>query len=349
MKKWLVIALVLLLFGGLVGYRAYEQHLEQMVEPEEDIPAVELVRLEDRVFEETLRLTADIAPGSKAAVVARVEGRTILDVFVSEGDSVRKGDILATLDESVVSQQIAEAQSAYATARADYERYKALYDEEVISRQKLEHAQKAHVQARTALEQVRILKGYHRIESPVDGVVARRNIDPGDTSSSGMAAFIIFNQDRVKVSGGVPERSFALVRPGLKATVMLDALPEKRFQAEVSRVSPTLDPVTRRGAVEVELPSEGLVKPGMFARVEIRLGERTAPALPRDAIERLAGTGNFVCYVLEGDRARLRNIGTGLEQGEWVEITSGIEEEEAVVATVSRRVNDGAKVRVIER
>ncbi|MGC9372291.1 MAG: efflux RND transporter periplasmic adaptor subunit [Thermovirgaceae bacterium] len=349
MKKWLVITLILLLFGGLVGYRAYQQHLEQQVEPEEDLPAVALTRLKERTIEETTRFTAGVEPESKAAVVARVEGRTVLRVLVDEGDVVDAGDLMAVLDESVVNQQIAEARSAYGTAKADYERYKALYEDEVISRQRLDHARQAFVQARTALEQVRILEGYHSIKAPVAGTVAQRNIDPGDTSSSRMAAFLIFQQERVKVYGGVTERAFTAIKKGQPATVTLDAIPDKKFEAAVSRVSPTLDPATRTGTVEVKLASEGVIKPGMFARVEIRLGERNVQVLAADAIERLAGTGGYICYVLEGDRAVLRNIETGAARGEWVEIVSGLGPEDDVIATLSRKIVDGAKVRVIEQ
>jgi RND family efflux transporter MFP subunit len=153
----------------------------------------------------------------------------------------------------------------------------------------------------------------------------------------------------VKVSGGVTERAFTSVKKGQPATVTLDALPGKTFEASVSRVSSTLDPVTRTGTVEVKLPSEGIIKPGMFARVEIQLGERTAWVLPRDAIQRLAGTGKYVCYVLQGDETSLRNIDVGKEQGEWVEIVSGLGPEDDVIATLSRKIVDGAKVRVIEQ
>ena len=349
MKKWLIIVAVFALFGGLAGYRAYQQHLLQTIEPEEDLPVVELVRLQDVVFRENVRFTADVEPQSKAAVVIRVDGRIVLRVFVEEGDHVEEGAPLAVVDEKLVNQQLAEAISTYETAKADYERYSALYEEEVISRQQLEYAERTYVSAKTALEQVRIFKGYHRVEAPVSGVIARRNIDPGDVSNSSMVAFIISLQDKVKVSGGMPERAFVSVRKGQKAVVTVDALPGKRFEAEVTNVSPTVDPATRRGTVEVMLPSEGILKPGMFARVEILLGEKTAPALPRDAIIRLSGTGNYVCYVLDDDRARLRNIETGLEQGEWVEITSGLERDDNVIASLSRRIGDGVKVRVNER
>lgn len=349
MKKWLLITLILLLFGGLVGYRAYQQYLSQQVEPAEDLPAVELTHLQQQAILETATFTANVEPASKAAVVARFDGRTVLRVLVEEGDAVQEGELMALLDQSVVNQQIAEARSAYETAKADYERYKALYEEEVISRQRLDHARQAYVQARTALEQVRILEGYHRIEAPVAGTVAQRNIDPGDTSSSRMAAFVIFQQERVKVSGGVTERAFTAIKKGQPALVTLDAIPGKKIEAKVSRVSPTLDPVTRTGMVEVELDSEGVIKPGMFARVEILLRERRAWVLPRGAIEQLGGTGEYVCYVLRGDRAILQNIKTGAAQGEWVEIVAGVERDEDIIATLSRRVVDGAKVRVIEQ
>jgi RND family efflux transporter MFP subunit len=186
---------------------------------------------------------------------------------------------------------------------------------------------------------------YHKITAPVDGVISKRFIDPGDTMSQ-QPAFLINKQDILEASGNVPAREFIKLETGQEASVTVDAASEKKFTGRVSRLSPMIDPATRTGEVIVDLSSEGILKPGMFARVEIVTGSHEALALPRDVVRRVSGTGNFRVYLLSGDVAEERIVSVGSREKNLVEIEEGLKMGDLVISTLSDKVRDGASVEV---
>lgn len=358
MKKFAVLLLFIALFGGLILYRRHEMKSLPGGHAEPEPLTVETVTLRPVDFEEILYFTANIESEETAAVVTKVPGRTVLQVFVHEGDSVKKGDPLATLDDSLLRQQILQGKGAlgkasvYAsTAGAEYRRMAELYKEKVISLRQFEQAEgeskgaaRQVQEAKAALGQLQIMMGYHRMESPIDGVVLARNINPGDTSSQG-PAFLLSRQEKVKISGSVPEKAYSSVQLGQNVTVEVDALPSRTFSGRVSRIFPFLDPAARTGKVEVLLSSEGLLVPGMFARVTLSTGSHEGFALPREALDTLPGTGETICYVLSEGKAVLRKITPGAEREGLVEVLSGVEPGEPVIAVRSEKIRDGSPVR----
>ncbi|QTX32855.1 efflux RND transporter periplasmic adaptor subunit [Aminithiophilus ramosus] len=377
MKRLLVLLAFVALFVGLILFRGLQER-RLAGEPEESPLPVDVTKVEERLFREIVSFVADIEATERAAVVAKLPGRTVLSVAVDVGDVVRRGDLLATLDDSLLASGLAQAEATLAQAsaalrrasvqeeraRLDFERFARLLEEEVISRQRYDHAkgdyeasaamreeaEKAQARARAALEELRTQMGYHRIESPIDGVVARRDIDPGDSSNLSGPAFVINRQHEVKVRGAVDEKAFVRIARGQRATLSVDALGEAVFEGVVSRLSPALEGATRTGEVEIVLDDGGgRLRPGLFARVRLFLGERRGEALPREALFRLEGTGERACYVADGGRARLRLVETGLEEGDWVEIVGGLSREEAVVMTRSGSLRDGTLLEVSRR
>ncbi|NLD96254.1 MAG: efflux RND transporter periplasmic adaptor subunit [Synergistaceae bacterium] len=362
MKKYLVFFLFLAAFGGLILYRRHET-LSTMTEvPVTEVIPVRTLSPLPTTFEETVSFAANVEPEETAAVVSKVPGRTVLRVHVNEGDYVKQGQKLAEVDDSLLRQQIAQAEAALGKARtyastigADSKRIAALFQENVVSRQQYERmdgeakvAARQVEEARAGLNQLRIMLGYHTLEAPVSGIVLSRTVDPGDTVSQ-LPAFIISRQENVTITGGVPERSYPSVRVGQKVFVTLDAFPGERFEGVVLRIAPALDPGTRTGKVEVLLPSGGRIKPGMFARVSLKLGERQGYAVPLEAVGRLSGSGESICFVVSGDAALLRKISTGAEKGGLVEILSGLEPDEKIVASRSEKIRDGVQVKVTDQ
>lgn len=363
MKKLLWGVLFIAIFTGLILYRRHEtQALSQAAAPP-DILRIEAIAPRRAVFEETVSFSANIEPEEKAAVVAKAQGKTVLKVLVEEGAQVREGQKLAVLDDSLLRQQVLQAEAAVgraasyaATARADYSRMTRLFKQKAVSRQQFDHveaefqgASRQEQEARAALASARILLGYSTVTAPISGILLKRSIDPGDTTGAA-PAFVISRQARVKVTGSVPERLYASVKAGQKVRVRADALPHREFEATVSQVHPSLDPVTRTGKVDVLLDSEGLLKPGMFARVTIAVGEREAWGLPLESIALLPGTGERICYVVSedagGDKAVLRKIETGSEQDNIVEVRSGLASGDRIVAVRSSKLRDGIAIEV---
>ena len=325
-------------------------------------------------FEDTVTFVGNLEAEERASVASKVSDVTVLSVNVDVGDEIKRGDILVEMDDSLNRRQIEEARAAVARAEAaiaqaksrlstvekDYKRYKQLYEEQVISRQQfdqtegqyevekagLDLAQRELKQAQARLEQLLIVKNYHKVAAPVGGVIAERRVDPGDTIKSGDVLLVISRQDNVKIKGPITENDYPKVKLGQPVHVRVDAFPGREFNGKVNRISPVLDPATRTGEVEALIASQGLLKPGMFAPAFIVVGSHEALALPREAVRQLAGTGEWYCFVASDDVAQQRPIKRGAEQGNWIEITEGIGESDLVITTVVRQLSDGVPVEV---
>jgi len=378
--KTIVIAVVALAVVAIVGTRLFNENKTNdqggVVKPIESIK-VSVVKPTVMQFEDIVTFVGGVEPKEAAIVASKVTSNvTVLDVFVDIGDQVKQGQPLARLDDSLTRRQIEEARAAVAAAKAsisqaksqlqttekDYVRYKNLYQEQVISRQqldqiegqyevdkaKLDQSQRQLEQAEAQLRQLQVMMSYHDIVSPVNGVIAERNIDPGDTVGAGSSCFVVSRQETVKIKGTITESDYPKVRLGQLAHVTIDAFPGVSFDGSVSRLSPTLDASTRTANLEVWIPSKGILKPGMFARVEVVVGKHDGIALPKEAVKQLAGTGEWYCFIVGPDKkAKQIFVKRGIETGNLVEIIEGVSAEDRVISPVVRALGEGVPVEVV--
>jgi len=380
--KTIVIAVVALAVVAIVGTRLFNENKTNdqggVVKPIESIK-VSVVKPTVMQFEDIVTFVGGVEPKEAAIVASKVTSNvTVLDVFVDIGDQVKQGQPLARLDDSLTRRQIEEARAAVAAAKAsisqarsqlqttekDYVRYKNLYQEQVISRQqldqiegqyevdkaKLDQSQRQLEQAEAQLRQLQVMMSYHDIVSPVNGVIAERNIDPGDTVGAGTSCFVVSRQETVKIKGTITESDYPKVRLGQLAHVTIDAFPGVSFEGSVSRLSPTLDASTRTANLEVWIPSKGILKPGMFARVEVVVGKHDGIALPKEAVKQLAGTGEWYCFIVGSDgKAKQVFVKRGIESGNLVEIVEGVAESDSVISPVVQALGDGMPVEVVSQ
>jgi len=380
-RRQIIYALVLVaLVGGYMWYTGRpEANNEQKATSVESGAAIKVsvVRPVPMTFEDVAGFVGSVEPEEEAKVISKVGSSvTALEVYVDEGDQVKKGQLLAKLDPSLNQRQIEETRAAVAQARAavvqaksrlqmaerDYARYKGLFEEEVISRQEMDQVENQYEvekagldlaseqlkQAEARLRQLQTVREYHNVVSPVEGVVAERFFDPGDTIAAGGELFIISKQERVKIKGTVTESVYPKIRLGQKATVKVDALGDYSIDASVSRISPVLDEKTRTAVVEVLLESGGMLKPGMFARVDLALGEHLGLGIEREAIKQLPGTSEWYCFVVADGKAKQRFVKIGATSGNMVEITEGLEEGEQIISPLVRAILDGVPVEVVQ-
>ncbi len=325
----------------------------------EKVP-VKTVEARMKTLEKTLRLTADVRPVDEVDVFPKVPGRIIERILVDRGDRVDKGDVLAILEHSTVDAQLREARSALQIARAnkevadkDYDRMVNLYEQKAVARQTLDHIQAQKDQAAAQLEraqavldQILILKEDHTIRAPISGTVTARYLDPGAQSSPGAPIVRITNDSRLKIMTSVSERDFPLIRAGMGCRISVDALPGQVFEGSVALVNPSVNPQSRSGDIEVHLDNrQGLLKPGMFAHLEITLGSVEGIVVPREAVQKMPGTATPFVFAVEGGRAVMKNVETGIEAGTLVQVISGVKEGDHVVITGQNRLKDGTAVR----
>jgi RND family efflux transporter MFP subunit len=210
--------------------------------------------------------------------------------------------------------------------------------------------------ARRELDELNELIKYAQLSAPFDGVVTQRTVDPGDlvrntqtgSSKDGAPLFVITKLDKVRIRVPVPERDTPLVSVGDAAKITLQALPGEVFEGEISRVAGVLDEQTRTMLVEIDLPNpDGRLRPGMFGQATITLAPPgDTLTLPASAV-RYDEQGNSYVYVVNtANQIAIAEIQTGLDNGEHIEITAGLNGNERVVGPLLRRLKAGQKVKV---
>jgi len=324
----------------------------------------------------TLRMTTtgDIRAFAKASVVSEVAG-TIEELRVEMGEPIASGDVIAVVEHAEASAAVRQAEAALQAAKAqvaqaeatlnnkeiEYERIRKLFDDGVASEQTLDDVESKRdvanaskevvlaqvAQAEAALEQARVSLANHFIHAPISGVITKRYVDKGDKNNPSDPIVSIAQTDPVKVMCDFPERDLPLLRVRQSARLEVDAYPNIEFPAEISIVSPVVDPVARTVAVELIAPNaEGRLRPGMFARVTVIGDEVEMLAVPGDALTRIPGTGAQFVFVIDGGHARRVDVKVGVRAEGWTEVSGDVQPGDMVVVEGQGNLKSGSRVRV---
>ena len=381
-KNTVIILLVLVLslagFYMLVNHRAEQKANLEGAERAATVLNVKVISPHEETVHERVSFVGNIEAEETVPIYPKLKDLTITKVLVNVGDAVKSGQTLATLDNSLLSTNLQQAQQAVATAEAgvrqaestfrtnksDYDRYQSLVKDGVVSRQEFEKvenqyriseeqrrsAQFALTDAKAALSNVQINMGYHNLVAPAGGVIAERNVDPGDKSNPDNPMFVISRQEKLKLTGSVPENAFMSLQLGAPATVTSEALPGQTFKATVTRIYPTIDVATRSGKVELGIDSRGVLKPGLYAQGLIEMGEHKGIVLPREVVRQLRGSPNWRVFLLgEGGTVLIRPVTLGMDLGSNVEILEGVSLGDKVIATQSDRLEEqNVRVEVVD-
>lgn len=300
------------------------------------------------------------SPDAPSNVSFLVSGR-VVRVGPREGDYVRKGQFLASIDPTDYSLALAAAaaqtgmaRTAYQRAEDEHRRMKMLYDAKSLAPNDYQKFRAAYESAGRQLEQAVASEELSRkrladatLHAPVNGFVARRSVEPGQMTGPGQPAFEIVQLDTVEVNVGVPETDVHLVRAGQKAAVTLPALPGETFEGIVRIVNVSADPQTRTFMTRISVPNpKHTLRIGMVAEARIR-GDRTVKmlTLPVEAVVR-DPQGATMVYVFFPDRKRVyaKRVATGALYGREIEIRQGLTGDDLVILAGQERLRDGAVV-----
>lgn len=245
-------------------------------------------------------------------------------------------------DIAMAAAQVQQARASHAGAQSLVDA--ASWETEIVA------AEAAATQATAAVALARKRLADAFIKAPIAGTVARRNVDLGDMANPAAPLLDIVQMDFVKATVRVLESDLAHIAVGGPAHVLLAALPGP-VTASVTRISPTVDPVTRTAEVEVAMANpDGALRPGMFARVLLPTDVReNAVLLPRDAVvEGAEDAPSYVFVVIDG-RARRVTLQSGLVEGASVEVVAGLAAGAEVVYSGRQSLRDGDFVKVVRR
>jgi len=343
-------------------------------------PPVSTVRVVSGASSGMLTLPGSIQAFDQTPIYARANGY-VKARYVDIGDHVRKGQLLAIIEDPQTDQELRQAQAtvvqlkaALAQAQANEhladvtnQRWVQLQQEGVVSKQDADTqfanygAQAAAVNAANAniaageanVHSLQEQQSFERVTAPFDGVILARSIDTGSLISSGSATsvtqmFAIGEAGKVRVFTNVPQADSAAMTSGQKATVAIRELPGSNYTGTVNRTSDAIDPGTRTLLVEVDLDNkDGRILPGMYATVQFSIADAAPPVmLPENALI-MRSAGPQAAVLDSNNIAHFHNLVLGRDTGTSVEVLSGLQPGDVVITSAGDRVVDGAQVKPV--
>lgn len=311
-----------------------------------------------------------VLPGStqaiqETALYARTNGY-VRKWNVDIGAKVEAGQLLAEIETPEVDQELNQARASVVQAAANSElaratlnRWQKLVEQKVVSSQEFDE-KKSAADARAAdlqvaqanVKRLEELQGFEKIVAPFTGIVTARNIDNGNLVSAGSSnqsqpLFRIAETDTLRIYVTVPQTQSRSIAPGQSATVSLREIPDKTFSAKVVRTAGAIDPASRTLLTELQLPNEdGQLFPGMYAEVKFALPQDgRALLVPGNAVM-IRSDGPKVLVVDAKQTIRARGVKLGRDLGDKVEILSGVDPTERLVANPNDALRDGVEVKV---
>ena len=305
----------------------------------------------------------NIAAWQEASIGADVAGLRLKELRANVGDRVKKGQVLATFDAAPVQQDqaqarasLAEAEAAYADARGNAERARAVQASGALSQQQINQYSTAEKTARARVEAAKAVVASQNLRvrntqvlAPDAGVISARAATVGQVVAPGTELFRMVRQGRLEWRGEVMAEDLPAIHPGQSVRIDLPSAPDADgpvVTGTVRQLAPTVDPKTRFAIVYVDLPRGGAARAGMFARGRIAIGQSDALTVPQDAIVMRDGFAH-VLKLGEGDRVQLLRVQTGRLADGRVEITQGLDANARVVVRGGAFLNDGDLVQVV--
>lgn len=290
---------------------------------------------------EAVYATGTVEPVRWAAVAPAVKAR-LAEILVDDGDAVRAGDVLARLDDTVAQAQVAEVEARARFAEEDAQRLQQLLGRGAAAKTEVERAiSEARALAAAAVAAQRRLDDY-RLLAPMDGIVLRRDGEPGEMVDTNEPVFWIGEPLPLRITADVDEEDIPRVRVGQRVLLKADAFPSRVLEGTIDLITPKGDPVQKTYRVRIGLPPDTPLLIGMTVEGNIIVRETPAAVLvPTDAVREGA------VYVIDGEgRAQRRTIEVGVRGPERTEVTAGLEPGEVVVVGPPAELRDGLRVRV---
>lgn len=348
-KEHKALAAVILIIAVIVIWRllSFAMGIANPSVTEADPISVKVMTAEYTDISSTVPLSGRIAPAEEAAIVPMAAGQ-VTAVHVKVGDYVKAGTLLFEIDKGQVATTYNQAKAAYNLALSSYNNIKMLYQEGAVSKSDFDAAEVQYISARESYNAASEAYSYYNVTSPIDGYVTSLNVSVGNMASQTMAASVA-NTDELQIETTVSEYIAGFIKIGDEVDVYVSNLGDTPYKGTVTAFSPApaLGTLTYPITITLDNSSGDLVS-GMFAEVKFTAEEsEESICIPSDAV--IMKNGTPIAVVLDKDLIpSFREVETGIDNGEYVEILSGIKEGETVVISGQNFVEEGVAVKVIE-
>jgi membrane fusion protein (multidrug efflux system) len=292
----------------------------------------------------------------QGAVVSTELGGIVSEVMFQNGGVAKKGDVLVKLDSSSEIAQLKTAEADLELARANLQRARDLAKRKVISKQELDAAESAFGQKQGTVDNMRSFIGKKEVRAPFDGQLGIRYVNVGQMVKGGDQVVSLQTLDPVFVDFALPQQELSKLSSGLEVRVHTDAISGREFKGKLTAVNSMVDPVTRNVGLQATLDNpDHVLRPGMFAKVEVELPEKhKTMVVPGSAIS-YAPFGDSVFVIekkkdektgKESQTIRQQFVRVGEARGDFVAINEGLKANETIVSTGVFKLRTGMSVTI---
>lgn len=316
------------------------------------LPLVTLDTLQSENFDHYVEVQGDVMTDQNIMIYPEFAG-ILKKIHVKMGDKVSEGQLLATIDDGGLREQLQAAEYQAELAKTTFERQERLWKKDIGSEIQYLNAKTSAQSSQKTVEQLKEQLKKAQVKAPFSGIVDDVIADEGQLLAPGQSSIIrIVNLSKMYVKSDVPESYLATVSKGKKVNVHFPVL-DTVFKANVSEVSNYINPDNRTFKIEVDLPSAGgIVKPNLMAKVEINdYNSENAILVPQSLISENS-VGSQYLYKAEMNKdgktaiARKVFIKTGLRQGDMIEVIEGLASNDIVIKEGARTVKDKQEVEI---
>jgi len=340
MKKAIILAMLIAVISGCSNPRTDEIKGEQKIK-------VKTTLVQSVKNDYSLGYSGTVEASQVIPLSFKTVG-TVEKIYVEVGDVVRKGQLLATLDDSDLQNIYEGILAKYQQAEDAYNRLKLVHDQGSLPEIKWVEMQTDLEQAKSSLDLSKNNLEKCRMLSPADGVVGRKNIEPGQSSISLTSAPIeLVKIETVFVKISVPENEINRISHGQKAGILVSALDGKTFEGTVTNISPVAELMSRTYTVKISVSNTGHdLKPGMVCDVSLGFGTGSNMlVVPMKAVSK-DSAGNTYVYMVSPDNktVKKRIIKVGKYNNAGIEVTDGLLEGQTIVSEGGEKLSDNSSI-----
>ncbi|HZY36769.1 MAG TPA: efflux RND transporter periplasmic adaptor subunit [Mucilaginibacter sp.] len=283
---------------------------------------------------------------AKDNVIAYPQAAAVITaIYVKAGEHVKKGQILVQLNNSVLTEQIAQAQTQVSLNQTVFQRQKNLWDQKIGTEVQYLQAKSNYEASQKQVDGLKQQSDMYRIISPISGTVDQMDLKLGQAASPGATGIRIVNTDNLKVKADVPESYATDINQGDNVKVVIPDANDS-LMLKVTFAAKVIDPGSRSFGIEIQLPPNKALRPNMTATIRVAdYSKKNSLTVPLKAIQH-SDTSTFV-FINQNGIAKRQPVKIGNTYGGKSEILTGIVAGEQVVTEGASDIEDGDKLRVL--
>lgn len=339
---------ILALSAASLSLSACGAEQSKKVAPAEETFPVQTVTVQTGNMVRTLSVVGTVRYRRETPLGFTTSGK-VSTVRFNEGDSVKRGALLAALDTTIVGADLSVAEAERARAQSEFARIAELYKEGWVTKARYESADTAAKAAGARVSQARFATGTSQLYAPSGGTILARNVEPGQVVAAGMAAVILGQSDQGFVFRvPVVDRDASQLRAGMSAEITLDAVDGGPIIATISEIEGQANAATGAFNVLFTLPAMGKIRAGQIGTASIKLPAANdgAMQIPASALFGVR-TGEGLVYIVDAktNRVETRNVMIERVMDDFIIISSGLKPGDSIVVSGGEKLRTGAKVR----